>query len=284
MARGIRLGFALNPLTLQASPGRFGLLTPRSTLIAPPAIPGLIQQATDRWPGQNTAAPPDNSQSLTRTLTATSSVTAGNSIVVFGVTYNLGQTGHGITISDNQGNTWPASSKTVEDLVENLTWCVFCLPRLASSGSGYTITATFSLLEWQGLWMTEWSNLASSPVIDANGRIQTASGSGGALTDQLSTSLSGGSNTGVVIAVGHNTTDANAANGGGVGAPNTGTGWTNANSGIIDWNGLENEFVGPGGACEYLIYTSAMGTVTPTFSPKKGAENYCTIAIALKGA
>jgi hypothetical protein len=247
--------------------------------VSPP--PAMVQQASNQWPGQSALGDP---QSLTETLTMPGSVTAGNSIVVFALTYNLGQAGHTITITDSQGNTWSAASKQVDDLVENLSWCVFCLPRLASSGSGYTITGHFDLLEWQGLWMTEWSNLAASPVIDANGRIQTASGSGGALTDQLSTSLSGSTNTGVVIAVSHNTTDANTANGGGVGSPNTGTGWTSANAGIIDWNGEENTFVGPGGACEYTVYTAAMGTVTPTFSPKKGAENYCTIGIALKGA
>jgi len=256
-----------------------------TTVLPVPALPTIVQQATDRWPGQNTAAPPDNSQSLTRTLSFANPVSSSNGIVLFGITYNLGQTGHGISITDNQGATWPTWSKRVEDVVENLTWCVFCLPRIASSGSGYTITATFDLLEWQGIWMAEVNNLAASPVLDAQGQLQTASGTGGALIDQLSTgtALAGGTNRGIIFAVGHNTTDANAANGGGVGAPDIGTGWTAANSGIIDWNGLENEFVGPGGIVEYNTYTS-IGSITPTFSPKKGAENYISIGIALKGA
>jgi hypothetical protein len=243
--------------------------------------PAIIQQANDRWPGQSANG---DSQSLTRTLTLPSSVTAGNSIVVFGITYNLGQTTHTIVMTDNQGNTWPAAAKKVDDTTENLTWCVFCLPRLGSSGSGYTVTATFSLLEYQGLLVMEVSNLDASPVLDANGQVQVSSGTGGTLTDQVSTSLAGGANKGVVYSTCCNNSDGGPINGTDVGAPNIGTGWSAINSGIVDWNGEENTHVGPSTACEVKIFSSSMGTVTPTFSPKLAGERYLTMGIALKAA
>lgn len=257
----------------------------RAHYVTAPVIgaPAIIQQNNAEWPGQNTAAPPYNDQSLTRILATPGNVTSGNSIVVFACTYNLGQTGHNVTIADSQGNTWPAKSKQVDDTVENLSWLVFCLPRLTASGA-YSITATFDLLEWQSLWITEVSNLAASPVIDANGRVQTASGSGGALTDQLSTTLAGSTNTGIMLAVCHNTADGGPTLGTDVGLPNIGTGFTQANTGITNWHGVENSHDGFGAACISKVYSSAMGTLTPSFSPKLGSENYLTLGIALKGA
>jgi hypothetical protein len=242
------------------------------------ANPAIIQQADNAWPGQSTAGDP---QSLTETLTMPGSVTAGNSIVVFAVTFNLGQTGHTITITDNQGNTWPAASRSIDDLTENLSWFVFCLPRLGSSGS-YTITGHYDLLEYQSLFMMEISNLDVSPVIATNAQIQNPTNT---TADQLTPgSLAGGTNQGIVLAISENTADGNSIFGTDVGSPNVGTGWTSINAGIVDWLGRENTHIGPSAATEYKLFTSAMGTVTPSFTPKLGSERFVTIAIALKAS
>jgi len=242
-------------------------------------LPAIVQQADNQWPGQSTVGDP---QSLTETLTMPGSVTAGNSIVVFAETYNLGQTGHTITITDSQSNTWPAAARSIDDLVENLSWFVFCLPRLSGSGTGYTITGHYDLLEWQSLFMVEMSNLDISPVIATNALIQNPAN---ANVDSLNPgSLAGGTNRGIILAISQNTVDGNASLGGNVGAPNVGTGWSAINSGIVDWGGRENTYIGASTATEYKIFSSAMGTVTPTFTPKQSGERYCSIGIALKAA
>jgi len=253
-------------------------------IIAPVSnVPLIVQQATDRWPGQNTASPPDNSQSLTRTLILPNSITAGNSLVIFAAQYNLGGAGGTVSFTDSLGNTYPAAARRVDDddSSANMSLYVFCMPRIVNPGA-CTLTATFAQLEWQALLALELSGLSASPILDSAGNVQTATAT---TADFLTTgTMAGGSNKGIVLGICLNGTDQNTANGGGVGSPDLGTGFTAINSGIINWSGWENSFVGPACACEYKTFSSAMGSVAATFTPKKAAESYVSLAIALQAA
>jgi len=252
---------------------------------APPVIapPALVQQIDDRWPGQNTAAPPDNSQSLTRTIALPSNITAGNSIVIQVCHFNSATSPGGtVSFADNLGNTFPAAVGRVDDLdaSANMSLYLFFMPRIATGGA-QTITATFPYLEWQSLLIMEWSGLANQAPLDWNGSVQTATTTA---ADFLTTgNIVGGTNAGIFIGQCLNGTDQNTANGGGVGSPNVGTGFTPVNSGTTNWSGIENSFVGPACQPEYL-YSSNLGTRAMTYTSKKAAESYVSIGMALKAA
>jgi hypothetical protein len=238
--------------------------------------PTIRQQNTNQWPGQSANGDP---QSLTETLAMTSNVVAQNSLFVLLANYNLGGVGGACSITDSQSNTYTKIGQTDnDDPSANMSLYAFICPRLSASGA-LTLTGHWNQPEWQALLALEMTGLAASPVLAYNGRVQTA---GSTTADSLTTnSVAGGSNLGIILAFSLNGTDQNLANSGGVGSPNTGTGWTAINSGVINWNGEENSFVGPACAAQYKTYASAMGTVTPTFTPKKAGESYVSIAVAL---
>lgn len=261
----------------------FGLGGRALTVSAPVITPTLVQQATDRWPGQNTASPPDNSQSLTRTISLPGNITAGNSLIIQVCHFNSATSPGGtVSFADNLSNTFPAATHRVDDLdaSANMSLYLFFVPRITTGGA-QTITATFPYLEWQSLLIMEWSGLANQAPLGFNGSVQTATTT---TADFLTTgSIAGGANAGIFIGHCLNGTDQNTANGGGVGAPSVGTGFTALNSGTTNWNGVENSFVGPACQPEYL-YSTNMGTLAMTYTPKKAAESYVSIGMALKGA
>jgi len=257
------------------------LLRYRWTVPPAAAIPALVQQIDDRWPGQNTAPPPDNSQSLTRTIALPGNITAGNSIVIQVCHFNSATSPGGtVSFADNLGNTFPAAVGRVDDLdaSANMSLYLFFMPRITTGGA-QTITATFPYLEWQSLLVMEWSGLANQAPLDWNGSVQTSTTTA---SDFLTTgNIVGGSNAGIFIGQCLNGTDQNTANGGGVGSPNCGTGFTAVNSGTTDWSGIENSFVGPACQPEYL-YSTNLGTRAMTYTAKKAAESYVSIGMALK--
>jgi hypothetical protein len=248
----------------------------------PGGLPAIVQQANAEWPGQNTASPPYNSQSLTRTISLASPITVGNSLVIFAAQYNLGGAGSGFSIADDLGNSYPAYTRKIDndDPSANMSLYVLVLPRITVGGT-VTFTATFGQVEWQALFPLELSGLAASPILDSAGNVQTATTTA---ADFLTTgNLVCGANPGIMLALSLNGTDQNAANSGGVGSPNAGTGFTAINSGIINWHGVENSFVGPACQPEYLT-SSNLGTRAATFTSKKAAESYVQLGIALKAA
>jgi hypothetical protein len=201
-------------------------------------------------------------------------------LVIFAAQYNAGGTGGTISLSDNRSHTYGSVIRRVDDddPSANMSLYVFCLPRITTGGS-LTLTGTFAQVEWQALFVMEVSGLLASPVLASASAVTTATGT---TTDSLSGgSLVAGSNRGIVISVCLNGTDQNLANSGGVGSPNIGTGYTAINSGVINWNGEENSFVGPAAACEYKIFTGNIGTTSPTFTPKKAGESYMAVSVAL---
>src|ERR1044071_1022871 len=190
-------------------------------LVSPPVVPGtvsLVQQVNAEWPGQNTAPPPYNDQSLTRTISLPNPITAGNSIVILVCHFNLGTTGQTVSFTDNLSNAFPAATRRVDDLDSsaNMSLYAFFMPRITTGGS-QTITAIFPYLEWQSLLIMEWSGLANQAPLDSNGSVQTATTTA---NDFLTTgNIVAGSNAGILIGHCLNGTDQNAANGGGVGSP-----------------------------------------------------------------
>jgi hypothetical protein len=239
-----------------------------------------VQQADNQWPGQNANG---DSQSLTNSVTLPSNVTVGNSLVVFVANYNLGGVGGTVTLSDNLGHTYAGTLRRVDDdnPNDNMSLYVFCLPRITTSGS-LTLTATYPQLEWHGLFVMEVSGLISSPVLATASNVATANST---TANSLNAgTLAAGAHPGIIFAICLNGTDGNASLGGGVGAPSIGTGYTACNAGITNWNGEENSFVGPACATEYKVFTSNIGTVTPSFTPKKSGEGYVGISIALASA
>jgi hypothetical protein len=249
-----------------------------TAISAAQGLPAIVQEATNQWPGQNALGDP---QSLTETLSLPGSITAGNFIVVLAANYNLGGTGGTVSMADNLGNTYTKRIQVDDDDPSaNMSLYVFTCP--ITSGGSHTLTGTWNQPEWQALHIVELSGIASSSqYITSASNVQTA---GGTTTDSLNSgALACGSVAGMVLAWCLNGTDQNLANGGGVGSPSVGTGLTGINSGIINWNGEENSFVGP--ACQPQYKTSSsLGTVTPTWTPKKAGESYVSVGIALKGA
>ena len=259
------------------------MLRHRWTASPTPSVPTLVQQVNDRWPGQNTAAPPDNSQSLTRTIALPGNITAGNSIAILVCHFNTGVAPGGtVSFTDNLSNTFPAATGRVDDVdpSANMSVYAFFMPRITTGGA-QTITATFPYLEWQSLLVMEWTGLANQAPLDWNGSVQTATAT---TADFLTTgNIAGGSSAGIFIGHCLNGTDQNTANGGGVGSPDVGTGFTAVNSGTTNWSGIENSFVGPACQPEYL-YSTNMGTRAMTYTPKKAAESYVSIGMALKAS
>src|SRR5690348_4229771 len=104
---------------------------------------------------------------------------AGNCIVLFlTYAYSAART---VTVTDDQGNTWPSLAVKVDDTGAALTSSVFVLPNAATGTR--TLTVTFNAaLEAFTACVSEWYNVATSSVTD-----------GSAATSAVGSSIASGS-------------------------------------------------------------------------------------------
>ncbi len=213
------------------------------------------------------AGQPGQPQGLGLSVTLPKPVLAGSTILVFATESNGGNKGLPITVADAAGN--PYTKLDQVDDTSNAAWqSLFSFVAYNVPAGSSQVTVKWQELLWQGVVVVEVSGVASLPMLQHIGNVQSGVGTG-ANTITSGTMTTNGL-PGTVIGISSATLDIK-------GAPNAGTGFTSSTT-AWNWNGVENTATVPSARLEYQHYANPTD-VAATFTALSSGDNFDTLAV-----